>query len=102
MKQKYAVVQEIKFVEGLGRERQRRLELRIDELTAEVERARRTSEMFDEEVIRETADFERIKRVEFRQQLGGLADAHIAYYDQVEEIWGRYVLEMEKDGVLAA
>ncbi len=83
------------------RERQRKLELRVEELTAEVERAKKTSELFDEEVVKEVADFERIKRVEFKRQLGGLADAHIAYYDAVTDVWEAYVREMEKDGVLA-
>ena len=82
------------------RERQRKLELRVEELTDEVERAKRTSELFDEEVVKEVADFERIKRVEFKRQLGGLADAHIAYYDAVAGVWEAYVKEMEKDGLL--
>ena len=83
------------------RERQRKLELRIEELTAEVERAKATSELFDEEVVREVADFERIKRVEFKHQFGGFADAHIDFYTAVAEIWEQYVQEMEKDGIIA-
>ncbi|ERS99384.1 sorting nexin-4 [Sporothrix schenckii ATCC 58251] len=83
------------------RERQRKLELRVEELTTEVERAKKTSELFDEEVVKEVAYFERIKRTEFKKQLGGLADAHIAYYDAVAGVWEAYVREMEKDGVLA-
>ncbi|TPX17173.1 uncharacterized protein E0L32_003291 [Thyridium curvatum] len=82
------------------RERQRKLEMRIEDLTAEVERAHKTSEMFDEEVVKEVADFERIKRCEFKSQFGALADAHITFYDGVANIWERYVKEMEKDGVL--
>ncbi|OAA63756.1 vacuolar targeting protein [Niveomyces insectorum RCEF 264] len=84
------------------RERQRKLELRVEELTAEVERAKRTSALFDEEVVKEVADFERIKRVEFKRQLGGLTDAHIAYYGAVTGVWEAYVREMEKEGTLAA
>lgn len=82
------------------RERQRKLELRVEELTDEVERAKKTSELFDEEVVKEVADFERIKRVEFKRQLGILADAHMAYYDGVASVWEAYVKELEKDGVL--
>ena len=52
------------------------------------------SDMFDEEVVREVGDFERIKRVEMKRQLGGLADAHIGFYGEVENIWGKYVEEM--------
>lgn len=84
------------------RDRQRRLELRIDELTREAETARNTSGMFDEEVVKEVADFDRIKRIEFKRQFGGLADAHVEYYGNVIEIWQRYVSEMEEtEGILA-
>ncbi|QUC17418.1 uncharacterized protein UV8b_01659 [Ustilaginoidea virens] len=88
--------------EQARRERQRKLELRVEELTNEVERARATSDMFDDEVVREVADFERIKRAEFKAQLGGLADAHVAFYGEVMDIWGKYIREMEKEGIAAA
>jgi sorting nexin-4 len=81
------------------RERQRKLEIRIDELTAEVERAKTTAEMFDEEVVREVGDFERIKKAEFKKQLGGFADAHIEFFDNVRKVWEQYILDMEKEGV---
>ncbi|KAJ5206235.1 hypothetical protein N7491_003144 [Penicillium cf. griseofulvum] len=77
------------------RERVRKLELRIDELNREVESAKTTSEMFDEEVIREVADFERIKAVEFRDGLGSFADAHIEFYQGVLSTWERFVADME-------
>ena len=83
--------------EAARRERLRRLELRIDELTAEAERAKKTSELFDDEVVREVADFERIKRAEMRRQLGGLADAHVGFYDTVAQGWERYAREMEAE-----
>ncbi|KAJ5971968.1 uncharacterized protein N7479_001886 [Penicillium vulpinum] len=79
------------------RERVRKLELRIDELTREVDSAKTTSEMFDEEVIREVADFERIKAVEFRDGLGAFADAHIQFYQGVLSTWERFVTEMESE-----
>ncbi|KAF4879341.1 Sorting nexin-4 [Colletotrichum siamense] len=81
------------------RDRQRKLEMSIDKLTIEAERAKKTSEMFDDEVVKEVSDFERIKRVEFKKQLGGLADSHIEFYDEVIEIWEGYVKAMEKEGV---
>ncbi|KAJ5136256.1 hypothetical protein N7448_004810 [Penicillium atrosanguineum] len=79
------------------RERVRKLELRIDELTREVESAKTTSEMFDEEVVREIADFERIKAVEFRDSLGSLAESHIGFYQGVLSTWERFIAEMEGD-----
>lgn len=80
------------------RERVRKLELQIDRLTREVEDAKRTTERFDEEVMREVADFERIKAAEFRDTLGGLADRHVAFYQGVVETWEGYVNEMDRDG----
>ncbi|KAJ3457207.1 hypothetical protein MRS44_014348 [Fusarium solani] len=84
--------------EQARRERARKLELRVEELTHEVESARKTSDMFDDEVVKEVADFERIKRIEMKTQLGGLADAHVEFYGHVVDIWEKYVQEMEKDG----
>ncbi|KAJ9292994.1 hypothetical protein DTO271G3_8292 [Paecilomyces variotii] len=77
------------------RERVRKLELRIDELTREVESSKTTSEMFDEEVVREVADFERIKAVEFRDTLGDFAEKHIDFYQGVINTWERFIAEME-------
>ncbi|KAL4973698.1 sorting nexin-4 [Aspergillus desertorum] len=79
------------------RERMRKVELRIDELTREVESAKTTSEMFDEEVVREVADFERIKAIEFRDSLGALAEQHIEFYQGVLNTWERFVAEMEEE-----
>ncbi|KAH6657859.1 hypothetical protein BKA67DRAFT_201007 [Truncatella angustata] len=81
--------------EASRRERLRKLEIRIDELTTEAERAKKTSEMFDEEVVKEVVDFERIKRIEMKKQFGGLADAHVDFYGGLIEVWERYVKEME-------
>ena len=57
--------------------------------------AKKLSEAFDEEVVKEVADFERIKAVEFRETLGGLADAHVEFYGEVIDLWEKYVKEME-------
>lgn len=80
------------------RERLRKLEIRIDELTTGVEEAKKTTEAFDEEVVREVEDFERIKRIEFKTQFGALADAHVDFYGSTIENWERYVKEMENLG----
>lgn len=86
--------------EQARRDRQRKLELRIDELTREVEVARTEADNFADQVVREVDNFEWIKRVEFKRQFGGLADSHIEFYGGVIDIWGKYVLEMEKEGVV--
>ncbi|KAM3510444.1 hypothetical protein MY11210_005897 [Beauveria gryllotalpidicola] len=88
--------------EQARRERTRKLELRVEELTHEVENARRTSDLFDDEVVRETADFERIKRIEMKSQLAGLADAHVAFYGSVIDTWEAYIQEMDREGLVAA
>lgn len=94
--------QKIEDVRGVDheqsrRERQRKLEVQISRLTTEVEAAKKTSEAFDEEVVKEIGDFERIKAVEFRDTLGGLADANIAFFQSNIGIWERFVQEMEKE-----
>lgn len=82
------------------RDRQRKLEIRIDELTHEVEKARKEADDFADAVVREVQNFDWIKRVEFKKQLGGLADAHIEYYGGIAETWEKYVEDMEKEGTV--
>ncbi|KAI9894681.1 MAG: intercellular trafficking and secretion [Vezdaea aestivalis] len=88
--------------ETARRDRVRKLELRIEELTREVEEARRNAEAFDEEVVHETADFERIKAAEFRDTLGGFADAHVDFFKATIENWERYIQDMEPSGASAS
>ncbi|KAI1282826.1 hypothetical protein F5Y07DRAFT_386083 [Xylaria sp. FL0933] len=85
--------------EASRRERQRKLEIRIDELTTEVERAKKESEVFDEEVVKEVVDFERIKRVELKNQFGALADAHVEFYGDIIDVWEQYIRDIEKEGI---
>ena len=80
------------------RERLRKLEIRIEELTVGVEEAKKVTETFDEEVVHEVQEFERIKRIEFKTQFGALADAHADFYGNTIDIWERYVKEMESLG----
>ncbi|KAK3045783.1 intercellular trafficking and secretion, partial [Coniosporium uncinatum] len=84
------------------RDRIRKLELQIERLTSEVEAAKAQSDLFDEQVVREVANFERIKAVEFRDTLGGLADANIEFYKGTVETWEAFIKEMEKEGVVEA
>jgi sorting nexin-4 len=79
------------------RERARKLELRIAELNREVDSAKGTSEMFDEQVVREVADFERIKGLEFRDSLGALAARHIEFNEGVLATWERFLVDMDVD-----
>ena len=82
--------------EQARRERIRKLEMQIERLTHEVEDARRTAEMFDEQVVKEVDDFERIKAAEFKDTLGAFAGNHVQFYEGVAETWERYVREMER------
>jgi sorting nexin-4 len=86
--------------EQARRDRQRKLELRIDELTREVESARMESDHFGDQVVREVESFEWIKKVEFKRQFGGLVDAHVDFYGGVIDVWEEYVREMEREGVV--
>jgi len=93
--------QKIEDVRGVDheqsrRERQRKLEVQISRLTTEVEAAKKTTEAFDIEVVKEVADFERIKAVEFRDTLGGLADANISFLRNNIAVWEKFVQDMEK------
>ncbi|KKF95910.1 Sorting nexin-4 [Ceratocystis platani] len=82
--------------EQARRERQRKLELRIEMLSSEAESAKSTTQLFNDEVIREVRDFDRIKRVEFRHQLLGLCDANLEYYDNVVASWEEYIAQQER------
>ncbi|KAI9741105.1 MAG: intercellular trafficking and secretion [Cirrosporium novae-zelandiae] len=83
--------------EAARRERVRKLELRIEDLVREVEDARKTSEMFDEQVVREVTDFERIKKIEFKEQLGMLADRQTEFFAAVVEVWEGFLTEMGEE-----
>ncbi|KAK5208728.1 intercellular trafficking and secretion [Exophiala xenobiotica] len=79
------------------RDRARKLELKIAELNREVDSAKGTSEMFDEQVVREVADFERIKGVEFKDSLGAMATQHMEFYQNVISTWERFLVDMDAD-----
>ncbi|KAI0158154.1 hypothetical protein GGR57DRAFT_37074 [Xylariaceae sp. FL1272] len=85
--------------EASRRERLRKLEIKIDELGTEAERAKKTSEMFDEEVVKEVVDFEMIKRKELKGTMENLAVKHVQFYDDVANTWERYIKDMEAIGV---
>lgn len=83
--------------EQARRSRLREMEMRIDELTRATEEAKRQSEAFDEQVVREIHDFERIKRIEFKAQFDALSDAHINFYSNTAESWEKYIKDMEAE-----
>lgn len=84
--------------ESARQDRKRKLELRIQELTREVESAKQTSEMFDEQVVREVSDFERIKSAEFRDTLGAFASSNAEFYRKVIDNWERFMADMDTEG----
>jgi sorting nexin-4 len=65
------------------KDRLRKLENKIQDLTREVEHAKLLSEMFDREVEREGAEFEKIRGGEMRVTLGELADAKVEFFRKV-------------------
>ncbi|KIW03924.1 uncharacterized protein PV09_04765 [Verruconis gallopava] len=96
------LTRKIEDVRGIDHEQARRdkirkLELQIEKLTREVEQARINSEMFDDRTVAEVAEFERIKAVEFKDTLGGLADAHLDFFKGTISTWEKFLKDMEKD-----
>jgi sorting nexin-4 len=85
--------------ETAKQDRKRKLQLKIQELNREVDSAKVTSEMFDEQVVREVTDFERIKGLEFRDSLGALASHNMDFYRSVIDTWERFLGDMEAEGV---
>ncbi|KAF1353590.1 hypothetical protein BDV97DRAFT_291909 [Delphinella strobiligena] len=83
--------------EASRRERVRKLEVQIRRLQDEVEGAKKTSEAFDEEVVKEVSDFERIKAIEFRDTLGGLADANCTFFQNTIDTWEKFLQDMEAE-----
>lgn len=83
--------------EQARRQRVRKLEVEIERLTGEVENAKKATEAFDEHTVKEVADFERIKAVEFKDTLGDLADAHINFFQNTIETWEKFLEDMRKE-----
>ena len=65
------------------KDRLRKLEFKIQDLTREVEAAKMTSERFDQEVEREGTEFEKIRGGEMKVTLGELADAKVEFFRKV-------------------
>jgi sorting nexin-4 len=69
------------------KDRLRKLEIKIQDLTREVEHAKLLSEAFDQEVEREGQEFERIRKGEMKVTLGELADAKVQFFRKVSSIF---------------
>jgi sorting nexin-4 len=65
------------------KDRLRKLEIKILDLTREVEHAKLLSEAFDQEVEREGHEFEKIRGGEMKVTLGELADAKVEFFRKV-------------------
>ncbi|CCG81668.1 putative Vacuolar targeting protein Atg24 [Taphrina deformans PYCC 5710] len=73
--------------DAVRNEKLRKLEARVQELQKETESARVTSEVFDEEVVREVEIFERTKGVEMKETMQKFARANIDFYKKIIEDW---------------
>jgi sorting nexin-4 len=65
------------------KDRLRKLEVKIQDLTREVEHSKLLSEAFDHEVEREGQEFEKIRGGEMKVTLGELADAKVEFFRKV-------------------
>lgn len=81
--------------EAARRERLQKLEMKIKELTKAAEEAGKEAEAFDEEVVKEVAEFERIKTTEMKDTLGDFADANIDFYKNIIEHWEEMLKAVE-------
>ena len=81
------------------RDRLRKTEMQIERLTREVDDAKNTSEAFDEQVVNEVNEFERIKACEFRDTLGGLAEAQMKFWRETIDTWEEFMKGMEDEGI---
>jgi sorting nexin-4 len=98
------LTRKIEDVRGIDHEQARRdkirkLELQIEKLTRETEQARVNSEMFDDRTVAEVSEFERIKAVEMKDTLGGLADAHLEFFKGTVATWERFLADVERGEV---
>lgn len=73
--------------DAVRKEKLRKLDLRVEELQKETESARVTSEVFDEEVVREVEIFEKTKGVETKAAMQKFARANIDFYRKIIEDW---------------
>jgi sorting nexin-4 len=83
--------------EQARRQRVRKLEVEIERLTGEVESSKKATEAFDEHTVKEVADFERIKALEFKDTLGELASAHVDFFQGTIETWEKFLEDMHKE-----
>ncbi|KAI5800726.1 hypothetical protein FPQ18DRAFT_270003 [Pyronema domesticum] len=83
--------------EASRQERVTKLGHRIDALVREVEDARKLAQCFDDEVVTEVANFERIKCVEMRDTLGGLAKANVEFYKGIANTWEQVLKELGEE-----
>ncbi|KAI9669746.1 MAG: intercellular trafficking and secretion [Alyxoria varia] len=79
------------------RDRLRKTEMQIERLTREVDDSKKLSEAFDEQVIAEVGEFERIKACEFKETLGGLANAEIDFWKGTIDTWQDFIKGMEQE-----
>ncbi|KAF8469553.1 hypothetical protein BDZ91DRAFT_694336 [Kalaharituber pfeilii] len=82
--------------EQAKKEKIRKLELKIEELSKGADEAKKETEAFDDEVVREVADFERIKTIEFRDTLGDLAQANMDFYSNMVKTWEGMLRHVEE------
>ena len=76
------------------KDRLRKLEVKIQDLTREVEHSKLLSEAFDQEVEREGQEFEKIRGGEMKVTLGELADAKVEFFRKVSTyLWTSLTLD---------
>ena len=83
--------------ESSRRNRLRGKEMEIERLTREVEEAKKTSEAFDDQVVGECREFERIKAGEFKETMGTLCDAEMEFWKGGISVWEDFLKGLESE-----
>lgn len=83
--------------ESSRRNRLRSKEMEIERLTREVEESKKTSEAFDDQVVGECGEFERIKAGEMREVMGGFCDAQCGFWGGSVRVWEGFLKGLEEE-----
>jgi sorting nexin-4 len=78
------------------RERLSKLDHKIENLTHEVDNAKKVCEQFEKQTLHEIQYFENIKSVELKSTLGDLADNNIKFYKDLINKWTKIEEELKK------
>ncbi|KTW27855.1 uncharacterized protein T551_02822 [Pneumocystis jirovecii RU7] len=81
--------------EHAKQERLKKLEAKNEEIKKEIEISKQASQAFDEETIRESEIFDKIKAKEIEENFGTFSNENLNFYKQILESWEKIIPELE-------